>query len=316
MISISVAVCGDDWVNRDIVVNQLLTSNCQEPIVLNLNAEGPSLHALGIVDVVQDFLHKSGQSENQVYVENWSNSVEEIPFQRLNRHLLSHFFWLSDNYQQSIPLTRTSEYLFGYFVGRRSVPRHVMLQQIQQHYSKNFLLSLMNTRDYLRWNTLDNIQDWVSDWEPFDQWRKSVDIPCLDGMSVQDQYSENKNTNASLLKWYPKFDIELVAETYTHGNTFFPTEKTVRPIMAKKSLLIYGPQNYLKRLQHLGFRTWNDIWDESYDHETGPKRWNSIKKIIDHLITCDQEQLYQQCLPIVEHNRQHADTLIKKHRPG
>jgi hypothetical protein len=316
MISISIAVCGDDWVNRDMVINQLLISNCQEPIVLNLNAEGPSLHALGIIDVVLDLLNKSGQTANRVYLTNWSNSVEIVPFQQLNRHLLSHFFWLSDSYQSVIPTTRTAEYLFGYFVGRRTVPRCVMLQQIQQDYSKKFLLSLMNTRDYLRWDTLDSIQDWISDWEPFDQWRKSVDIPCLDGMSVQDQYGGNKNTNSSLLKWYPKFDIELVAETYTHGDTFFPTEKTVRPIMAKKSLLIYGPHNYLKRLRNLGFCTWHDVWDESYDHETGPQRWNSIKKLIDHLVTCDQEQLYQQCLPIIQHNRQHADTLIKKHRPG
>jgi hypothetical protein len=75
-----------------------------------------------------------------------------------------------------------------------------------------------------------------------------------------------------LRRWYSIFDIELVAETYCHGDTFFVTEKTVRPIVAGKSMMVYGPQNYLARLRDLGFQTWNHIWDETYDQLTGALR--------------------------------------------
>jgi hypothetical protein len=133
---------------------------------------------------------------------------------------------------------------------------------------------------------------------------------------VRDQFSGDHNTNASLLRWYPSFDIELVAETYCHGDTFFVTEKTVRPIVAGKSVIIYGPQNFLARLRDLGFQTWHHIWDETYDQLTGPKRWHAMRMVIDDLIKRDQQQLYQQCQQIVQHNQQQANTLIKKYRPG
>lgn len=315
MIRIPIAVCGDNWVNQNLVVTQLQSSDLQEPVILDLHAEGPSLYALGIVDVVLEHLQRAGQSADRVYVENWSNSVEVIPFHRMNRHLLSHFFWMSNNYQHAVPTNRTAKYLFGYFVGRRTVSRCVMLQHVQQQYPTKFLLSLMNSRDYLRLNGLDRIEDWVIDQTVFDQWWKSPNIIGLDGLSVQDQYVNGNNTNASLLSWYPTFDIELVAETYTHGDTFFPTEKTVRPMMAGKSMVIHGPERYLERLQNLGFRTWNCIWDESYDRLVGLHRWRAIQTVIDDLVSRDQEELYQQCLPVIKHNIQHAKRLIKKYQP-
>jgi len=314
MITIPIAVCGDDWVNQQSVLAQLNNSNIQDPIVLDMSAEGPSLWALGIVDTVYQYLHQSGRNIESVAVINWSNSVETVPFKRLNQHLLSHFFWYSDRYRAHIPQQRSVEHLFGCFIGRRTVPRCIILKDIQQQYSAHFLLSLMNTVAGFKFGQLDPVTAWC-DPEEFDTWWNSTAIPSLDNHTVRDQYFGDHNTNASLLKWYPKFDIELVAETYCHGDAFFVTEKTVRPIMAKKSLLVYGPQHYLARLQDLGFCTWGHIWDESYDQLTGPARWQAMKLVIDDLITRDQQQLYQQCSAITQHNLQHATTLIEKYRP-
>jgi len=310
MITIPIAVCGDHWANRESAVAQLQNITEHDPVILDLHAEGPSLHALGIVDAVIKHV-----PADRVCITNWSNAVESVPFRRLNRHRLSHFFWISNSYQHAVPTTRSAEYLFGYFVGRRTVSRCVILQQVQQKYPTKFLLSLMNSRDYLRLNGLDRIEDWVTDRSKFDQWWESLNITGLDELSVQDQYVEGKNTNASLLSWYSKFDIELVAETYCHGDTFFPTEKTVRPIMASKSMLIYGPERYLERLQNLGFRTWNRIWDEGYDRLIGVHRWQAMQTVIQDVASRNQEELYQQCLPIVEHNLRHAKRLIEKHQP-
>jgi hypothetical protein len=314
MISIPIAVCGDDWVNQHTVTEQLQKINSPDPVVLDLHAEGPSLHALSIVDVVQQYLKKINRTPDGVYVTNWSNSVENIPFQRLNRHALSHFFWHSDQYVNSVPEHRTAKHLLGYFVGRRTVPRCVMLKELQQHHGDKSLLSLMHTVADFKRSQLDPLSHWCNTDE-FDQWWRTVSIASLDGHTVRDQYFGNHNTNASLLSWYSEFDLELVAETYCHGDTFFVTEKTVRPMVAGKSMLIYGPQNYLKRLKNLGFCTWHSIWDESYDQLTGPARWNAIKHIINDLVRMDQEQLYQQCLPIVQHNQQQARLLANRHRP-
>jgi hypothetical protein len=87
-------------------------------------------------------------------------------------------------------------------------------------------------------------------------------------------------------------------------------------MVAGKSMLIYGPQNYLDRLKNLGFRTWHSIWDESYDQLIGPARWHAIKHIINDLVQMNQEQLYHQCLPIVQHNQQQVQLLANQYRPG
>ena len=310
MISIPIAACGDDWVNRDDVVKQLQTINTTDAVILDLHAEGPSLHALGIVDTVQAHV-----SADQVYVINWSNSVETVPFHRMNRHLLSHFFWMSDRYRSAVPCTRNATHLFGYFVGRRTVPRCVMLKDVQEKYQDLFLLSLMNTVAGFKLSTLDPLETWCDPHE-FYHWFNNQTVVSLDNHTVRDQFFGDHNTNASLLRWYHQFDIELVAETYCHGNTFFVTEKTVRPIVAGKSMLVHGPKDYLARLRDLGFQTWHTVWDESYDRLTGPERWHAIKLVIDDLVLKNQEQLYQQCRSIVEHNQQHAQVLINKYRPG
>jgi hypothetical protein len=314
MIRIPVSVCGDYWSNKQIVKEKLDSVTTNEPIALDLLAEGPSLYSLGVVDMVLNFLEKTNRGVSTVAVDHWSNTVEPIPFQRLNSEYLSHFFWLSNTYIDCVINERSADFLFGYFVGRRTVPRCVMLKEIHHAYAEKFLLSLMPTTADIIFSDLDPLADWI-DPNDFHAWFRSMSIPSLDNFSVLDQFRGNNNTHCSILQWYPKFDIELVSETYTHGNTFFVTEKTVRPLVAGKSLIVYGPQNYLARLRELGFQTWSGVWDESYDNLTGPARWHAIQKIIDDLLLKDQHQLYSQCQPIVQHNQQHAKYLIEKYRP-
>ena len=76
------------------------------------------------------------------------------------------------------------------------------------------------------------------------------------------------------------FDVELVCETFVRGDTYFPTEKTTRPLAGGKPMIIYGPKDYLARLRDQGFKTWGDCWDESYDEYEGLGRWMRIKEVI------------------------------------
>jgi hypothetical protein len=314
MILIPVLVCGDHWLNRLEVEQTLITSNCDDQVVLDLRAEGASLYALGIVQLVQQCLLAAALPNRTVSVDNWPNSVEQIPFVRQKQHLVSHFFWLSRAYQHAVPDYRTAEFCLGYFVGRKTVPRMSMLKDIQHHYRDKFLLSLMDTVAHFEIGGLDVLEQW-HDADEFHQWYNQLQLPSLDGHKVIDQYRGNHNTNASLLRWYGQFDIELVSETYCHGDTFFVTEKTVRPLLAGKSMLVYGPKNYLARLRDLGFETWGNIWNEDYDQLVGPARWQAMQRTIDDLTTQDQSQLYQKCLPIVQHNQAHLNLLIEKYAP-
>lgn len=90
---------------------------------------------------------------------------------------------------------------------------------------------------------------------------------------------------------YKDFLIDIVAETFTSGDCFFVTEKTVRPMLLKKPMIVMGPVNYLEYLRQLGFRTFSDFWDETYDGFSGADRYFKILNLIDRLAGKSKDQL-------------------------
>jgi hypothetical protein len=91
------------------------------------------------------------------------------------------------------------------------------------------------------------------------------------------------------------------------GNTFFPTEKTIRPITAAKPMLVYGPQYFLARLKTLGVQTYSSLWDESYDLCQGAERWHMIQQVMQSIsekTPDERQQLLAKAHAIALHNRQ------------
>ena len=65
---------------------------------------------------------------------------------------------------------------------------------------------------------------------------------------------------------WPKFQIECVAETDVFSDSWF-TEKTARCLASGKPFVLFSGPSSLKTLQKFGFRTYNDVIDESYDRQ-------------------------------------------------
>jgi hypothetical protein len=104
---------------------------------------------------------------------------------------------------------------------------------------------------------------------------------------------------------YREFFLEIVAETYTAGKSFFPTEKTWRPIMCKTPFIIQGPQWFLANLRALGIKTFDRWWDENYDWQPGKTKIQEIIKVIDFIAEksdSDLKNMYNEMLPTLEHN--------------
>jgi hypothetical protein len=148
------------------------------------------------------------------------------------------------------------------------------------------------------------------------EWYGRYPIASVDQMTVQDQFVTPESyvdTNRSLLNHYNRFAIEIVCETYTIGNTFFPTEKTIRPIMAAKPVLVYGPKYFLARLRTMGFQTYHDLWDESYDFYQGPERWHMIQKVMQFIsekTPAEQQQLLAKAHEIALQNRRRLHDIV------
>ena len=322
MFTIPVRVCGDYWINPEEVQVLLDSVAGKDQIVLDLQAEGPSLCTLGVTNMIDSYCQKYHVDPKTIFITGWSNGAELLNYSLTHPHFTSHFFAYSKKYWiKNLPLD-THQYVFGYFIGRRTIPRAVIMHYLYHTYDKKNLLSCLRTNMDHPWRgpgtgvNIEHIDKWITQdqQQEFVEWWDTDPVDSVDNHYIWDQYHPGANTNYDLAKRYHQFDIELVAESYTRGETFFPTEKTVRPIMAAKPMIVFGPARFLERLRILGFKTYSDVWDESYDQLEGPERWQAIRKIIDLIMQMDTESrrgLILESNKIAQQNRQHLAKIIK-----
>ena len=114
--------------------------------------------------------------------------------------------------------------------------------------------------------------------------------------------------------WLSLFDqsaeslLYLVTETVATGRRHHLTEKTFKPIALGMPFIIVGTQGSLRYLRSYGFKTFGDLWDESYDNE--PDDSKRIEKIAQVLKLLDgsgehRQDIFKSAQEIVEHNWNH-----------
>jgi hypothetical protein len=102
---------------------------------------------------------------------------------------------------------------------------------------------------------------------------------------------------------YNRTAYSIIAETNFDNRYSFYTEKTAKPIIAKRLFIMFAGQYYLRNLRALGFKTFDGIIDESYDSiENNTQRWEMACKQISLLCQLNQEEILQKIKPIVDHN--------------
>ena len=314
MTTITVMVCGDHWLNPEQVQQELDSSDRTKTILVDLQSEGPCIYALGLIDMLQQHCAKHDRDPATVLISRYSNNVTTYPYQVLQPMRLSHFFGMSQRYRHPTVDADNDARLFGYFLGRRTMSRCRIMYDVYRDFLDHFVLSCMKTELDVPWHArpmginLEQYDQWVEDHERFQHWWDHVPVDSIDNHTVAEQYDGISNTNLDILRYYNQFHIELVSESYTLGETFFPTEKTIRPIMGGKPMIVQGPRNYLKHLRNLGFHTWHDVWDESYDELEGPSRWQAMHRTISEIVYLDVD--LDRAKQIALHNRRVLDDLI------
>jgi hypothetical protein len=104
---------------------------------------------------------------------------------------------------------------------------------------------------------------------------------------------------------YNETAYSVVTETNFMNSYSFYTEKIVKPILAERLFVAFGGQHYLRNLHNLGFRTFGNIIDESYDEEPDmAKRYSMIHEQMLYLFDQPQEEILARIKPITEHNKQ------------
>lgn len=114
--------------------------------------------------------------------------------------------------------------------------------------------------------------------------------------------------------WLSLFDesadslLYLVTETVATGRRHHITEKTFKPIALGMPFVIVGTKGSLEYLRSYGFKTFDSIWDESYDLEEDDvriERIASLLRSLDELSVEAKQDLFDLAKPIIEHNHNH-----------
>ena len=104
---------------------------------------------------------------------------------------------------------------------------------------------------------------------------------------------------------YKKIFVDIVCETWHEGQCFYPTEKISRAIVCHTPFIVYGSKHFLQNLREIGFKTFENFWDESYDNYSGIDRILLINKIVNKiskLSISDLKILHKNMNDILEYN--------------
>jgi hypothetical protein len=103
--------------------------------------------------------------------------------------------------------------------------------------------------------------------------------------------------------------LYLVTETVATGRRQHLTEKTFKPIALRMPFIMVGCAGSLSYLQKYGFRTFAELWDESYDDEVNDlKRYEKIAEVLKELDNCtslEKQHIFDSAREICEHNYRH-----------
>jgi len=103
--------------------------------------------------------------------------------------------------------------------------------------------------------------------------------------------------------------LYVVTETVADGVRQHLTEKTFKPICLNMPFVIVGTAGSLEYIRRYGFKTFGDLWDESYDHEINNvariQKIGQLLKELDQLSQQEKQLLFRHASEISQHNFDH-----------
>jgi hypothetical protein len=106
--------------------------------------------------------------------------------------------------------------------------------------------------------------------------------------------------------YYQNSLISIVTETNYENTEVTLTEKSFKPIKEKHPFILVGVPGALKAMRDMGFKTFSEFWDESYDEVECPRvRMQRISFITEQIGNWTPEQIIdfrRKVKPIIEHN--------------
>jgi len=282
-------------------LTHFLLENQHKHISMKINPEAISLRELGVYDLLDNFKFASVDiyTENQLETHNKYSIIVDINNRFLQEKL---------NISTTLHSWNCSK-IFLNLYGRPTAARLGIASHLLSEHKNNSQIhfSFGIGLDDLPHYELDKLLEYdINSIEKVGKLLTKMPIK----QATSDGYSNVKyNFSDQLTQMYQNIFVDVVAETHVLGPTFYPTEKTTRPMWLKKPFIIFGSRDYLCYLRQLGFQTFqtpeNTYWSEDYDGYEGKERYIRILALIDQLAKTPKkelEEMYQIMQPILDHN--------------
>lgn len=127
----------------------------------------------------------------------------------------------------------------------------------------------------------------------------------------------NQRSEKGIRNLYRESFVALANET----NFFSPcpevSEKVMTPIGVGRPFIVAGAAHSLRHLREMGFKTFHDFWDESYDEEVDPyRRLQKIWKLLDWIYSREHSELLEldeKMRPVLAYNHHYLYHGFMKH---
>lgn len=284
-------------------------------IDVSVTGEGPCAYDLGLYDILDRLTAELGFKKNNIKLHT-ANLLERhdeynIIIEPTMRYL-DDTKKLLQNFNSEKKFDQSFKH-FGNFIGHGNLYRLQTASYLYKHHRAQTLQSYSYNRhsDYHRpfigieGLMCQDVPESVIDIA-YDFLKKTpliIDPVAKDPIPYDDIYG--------IATMYSDFFVEIVNLAYFSGNTFYVDEKIWKPIILQTPFMVQGSQNYIKNLRKLGFQTFDRWWDEGYSEDPANCQTQQIMQNIDRLSklgTTDLKIMYQEMIPILEHNYQ---TLFK-----
>jgi len=307
VVTVSIATSDSKIWNRDESILKLSHAmSCNESITVDLLNEGPDLNSIGLVDLLLR-LKKQFNYSQQIKILTNNLIQPDIEHCIIVKSPPMHFVKNTRERLGNIDKTKQINEHFGIFIGRSNLHRLYLSSYLNRNYPKQ----TCQTYHYSVHNNFHKDNLGLAELikcTGFDYVDQAVDFLKLCPIMLDDTapvYPILMDQHCDIDKHYSQFFVEIVCETYFSGQTFFPTEKTWRPIIMKTPFIVQGPQYFLHKLRDIGFQTFNQWWSEGYSED--PAGWQpyEIKKILDQLAKLslgELQSMYHSMTSILEHN--------------
>lgn len=288
----------------------VLAIHNNQPVVLDLNGEGPDLTHIGLYSLLDRICEDYNYPKSSIVIRT-ANFLEQHPEYTI-QHL--HQEYELTGTRQLVGLVDATKLFgadfkhFGHFIGHSNRYR---LELASHLYAKHRTRTLQTYHSdprvpYHREHL--GLEDYLAAGATQQQFAECMDLlaaspltldiaGCTETISVPE--------NLGITQYYSKFFVELVNMSYYSGRTFYVDEKIWRPVLMRTPFMAQSSQWFVANLQRLGFRTFGDYWDEGYSQDPADCQVPAMRANIDRISSLSVLQLktmYQDMQPILEHN--------------